>query len=324
MPSHIKKSGQPLSSEITPEQVYFNRRTFTASALSLAATAVASAVAGPAAAAVSIGSYRSWKDSTPETQTTWEQATTHNNFYELGLDKGDPSRYGASLKTEPWTVEIAGEVRKPQKIAIEDLVRQHPLEERIYRLRCVEGWSMVIPWLGFPLADLLDKVELTSKAKFVEFQSINDPENLRGQSSNILEWPYVEGLRIDEAFHPLTILSVGLYGRALPPQNGAPIRLVVPWKYGFKSAKSIVRIVLRETMPLTSWPKATPQEYGFYSNVNPAVNHRRWSQASERRIDASSQGLRALFRSRQETLPFNGYADQVASLYSGMDLQVNF
>ena len=183
---------------------------------------------------------------------------------------------------------------------------------------------MVIPWLGFPLADLLNKVELTSKAKFVEFQSINDPENLRGQSSNILEWPYVEGLRIDEAFHPLTILSVGLYGRALPPQNGAPIRLVVPWKYGFKSAKSIVRIVLRETMPLTSWPKATPQEYGFYSNVNPAVNHRRWSQASERRIDASSQGLRALFRARQETMPFNGYADQVASLYSGMDLQVNF
>ena len=324
VPSHIKESGRPLSSEITPEQVYFNRRTFTASALSLAATAAVSAAASPAAAAVSIGSYRPWKDSTTETQTTWEQATTYNNFYELGLDKEDPSRYGASLKTEPWTLEIAGEVGKPQKIAIEDIVRQHPLEERIYRLRCVEAWSMVIPWLGFPLADLLAKVEPTSKAKFVEFQSINDPENLRGQRSDALEWPYVEGLRIDEAMHPLTFLSVGLYGRALPPQNGAPIRLVVPWKYGFKSAKSIVRIALRETMPLTSWPQAIPQEYGFYSNVNPAVNHRRWSQASERRIDESSQGLRALFRARQETLPFNGYADQVASLYSGMDLKANF
>ena len=183
---------------------------------------------------------------------------------------------------------------------------------------------MVIPWLGFPLANLLNKVEPTSKARFVEFQSINDPENLRGQRTSVLEWPYIEGLRMDEAMNPLTLLSVGLYGRALPPQNGAPVRLVVPWKYGFKSAKSIVRIVLRETMPLTSWPKATPQEYGFYSNVNPAVSHRRWSQDSERRIDASSQGLRALFRARQETLPFNGYADQVAHLYSGMDLKANF
>ncbi len=324
MSSHIKNPSQPLSSEITPEQVYLNRRTFTASALSLAATAAASAVAGPAAAAVSIGSYRSWEGSTSEAQTTWEQATTYNNFYELGLDKKDPSRYGDSLKTEPWTVEIAGEAHKPQKIAIEDLVRRHPLEERIYRLRCVEAWSMVIPWLGFPLADLLAKVEPTSRARFVEFQSIHDPENLRGQRSTVLEWPYIEGLRMDEAMHPLTLLSVGLYGRALPPQNGAPVRLVVPWKYGFKSAKSIVRIVLRETMPLTSWPKATPREYGFYSNVNPAVSHRRWSQASERRIDASSQGLRALFRARQDTLAFNGYADQIARLYSDMDLKTNF
>ncbi len=253
--------------------------------------------------------------STDEPPNAWQDATTYNNFYELGTDKGDPRRNAGWLKVEPWKVAIDGEVGRPGTLGLEDLLRPHPLEERIYRLRCVEAWSMVIPWVGFPLSDLLKRFEPTSRAKYVAFETIFDPENLRGQRRSVLDWPYVEGLRIDEAMHPLTILAVGMYGRVLPNQNGAPLRLVVPWKYGFKSIKSIVRIRLTEKRPPTSWNRSAPREYGFYSNVNPAVDHPRWSQKRERRIGE--------WRKRP-TLPFNGYAEQVASLYAGMDLRKNY
>ena len=248
---------------------------------------------------------------TDEERTSLEDATRYNNFYELGTVKGDPRSNAQQLRTQPWSVLVDGEVAKPGSVGLEDLLRPHPLEERVYRLRCVEAWSMVIPWVGFPLGDVLKRFEPTSRAKYVAFETILDPENLPGQRRAVLDWPYREGLRMDEAMHPLAILAVGMYGEVLPNQNGAPLRLVLPWKYGFKSIKSIVRIHLSETQPATSWNLSQPREYGFYANVNPAVDHPRWSQKRERRIGDFL---------KRETLPFNGYADQVASLYAGLDL----
>jgi sulfoxide reductase catalytic subunit YedY len=253
--------------------------------------------------------------STDEAQTPFDDITTYNNFYEFGTDKGDPARYASSLKTTPWSVMVDGECEKPGKLNLEDLLKPHSLEERIYRLRCVEGWSMVIPWRGFALADLLKRFNPTANAKYVRFETLVDPDQLPGQKRSVLDWPYTEGLRMDEAMHPLSFIATGLYGKDLLNQNGAPLRLVVPWKYGFKSIKSIVRISFVAEQPNTSWGRSAPEEYGFYSNVNPDVDHPRWSQRKERRIGE--------FRKR-ETLPFNGYAEQVASLYSGMDLRKNF
>lgn len=252
---------------------------------------------------------------TTEAVTPYREATTYNNFYEFGLGKDDPVRLAGSLRTRPWTVSIDGEVRKPQTVDLGTLQSWFPLEDRIYRMRCVEGWSMVMPWLGFPLAALLRRVEPTGQAKYVQFTALHDPEQFPGQRSDVLDWPYVEGLRLDEAMHPLTLMAVGLQGRVLLPQNGAPLRLVVPWKYGFKSIKSVVRITLTREQPRTTWSAAAPDEYGFYANVNPAVDHPRWSQASERRIGELG---------RRPTLPFNGYAEEVAHLYAGMDLRQFF
>ena len=252
--------------------------------------------------------------STDEEQTPYKDVTTYNNFYEFGTDKSDPAEYAGSLQTSPWSVTVDGECENPGKLTLEDLLKPHSTEERIYRLRCVEGWSMVIPWMGFPLADLLKRFNPTSKAKYVRFETLFDPKQMPGQQRSVLDWPYAEGLRMDEAMHPLTFMATGLYGKNLPNQNGAPLRLVVPWKYGFKSIKSIVKISFLEQQPATSWGRSAPGEYGFYSNVNPEVDHPRWSQKRERRIGE--------FRKR-ETLMFNGY-DQVASLYSDMDLRKNF
>ncbi len=302
-PSEIRPS------EITPEAVYRERRRF----LGLAAAAGGALLLPPALQATPrrFGPLPRSPLSTNEPVNSYKDITTYNNFYELGTGKDDPARNAGRLKTAPWSVAIDGEVERPGTYALEDLLKPHALEERIYRLRCVEAWSMVIPWVGFPLGDLLKRFQPTSRAKYVAFTTLHDPENLPGQRRSVLQWPYVEGLRMDEAMHPLTILAVGLYGEVLPGQNGAPLRLVVPWKYGFKSIKSIVRISLTEQMPPTAWNRAAPQEYGFYANVNPAVDHPRWSQKRERRIGEFL---------KRETLPFNGYAAQVASLYSGMDL----
>jgi sulfoxide reductase catalytic subunit YedY len=250
-----------------------------------------------------------------ERPTRFQDATTYNNFYEFGTDKADPAQFAHTLKTRPWTVTIEGEVKKPGVWDLDALLKLSPLEERIYRLRCVEGWSMVIPWVGYSLAELIKRVEPTGNAKFVQFVTLADRAQMPGLRSAVLDWPYVEGLRMDEAMHPLTLLSFGMYGQVLPSQNGAPVRLVVPWKYGFKSAKSIVKIRFVDKQPKTSWESSAPQEYGFYSNVNPQVDHPRWSQATERRI-----GEDGLFAKKRPTLMFNGYQAQVASLYAGMDL----
>jgi sulfoxide reductase catalytic subunit YedY len=244
--------------------------------------------------------------------TPYKDVTTYNNYYEFGTGKGDPSERAGAFRTRPWTVAVEGLVRRPAVYDLDDLVKPHRLEERVYRLRCVEGWSMVIPWLGFPLRDFIQRVEPLSSAKYVEFTTIHDPRQMPGQRRGVLDWPYTEGLRLDEAMHPLTLMVVGLYGRTLPNQNGAPLRLIIPWKYGFKGIKAIVKIRFTETEPATAWNKAAPQEYGFYANVNPTVDHPRWSQAKERRIGE--------FR-RRRTLMFNGYADQVAHMYAGMDLR---
>jgi sulfoxide reductase catalytic subunit YedY len=252
---------------------------------------------------------------TDEASTPYDDITQYNNFYEFGTGKDDPAKHAHLLKTSPWSVSVDGACAKPGKLTLEDILKPHPNQERIYRLRCVEGWSMVIPWLGFPLADLLKRFEPTSQAKYVRFETLVDPKQMPGQKRQVLEWPYTEGLRIDEAMHPLSFIATGLYGKALLGQNGAPLRLVVPWKYGFKSIKSIVRISFVEQEPHTSWGRSAPGEYGFYSNVNPDVDHPRWSQRKERRIGE--------FRKR-DTLMFNGYAEQVASLYSGMDLRKHF
>jgi sulfoxide reductase catalytic subunit YedY len=306
-------------SEITPYQVYLNRRSFM-----IGAAALALAPFGPAAAAPPTGqplkAGRNKAFTVEDPPTTFESVTTYNNFYEFGPNKEDPARYAHLLKPRPWTVRVEGHVMKPKTYDVDELLRLAPLEERVYRLRCVEGWSMVIPWIGYPLSVLIKRVEPTGKAKFVEFTSLLDPEQFPGQRKGLfnfssLDWPYVEGLRLDEALHPLTLLCFGLYGQVLPNQNGTPVRAVVPWKYGFKSAKSIVRIRFVSEQPKTTWEKAAPHEYGFHSNVNPTVDHPRWSQATERRIGE--------FR-RRKTLMFNGYADQVAHLYAGMDLKKHF
>jgi sulfoxide reductase catalytic subunit YedY len=250
-----------------------------------------------------------------EKQTPLKDITSYNNYYEFGTDKYSPSSLAQKLQTRPWTVKIEGAVKKPQTLDIDAIMKMAPLEERVYRHRCVEGWSMVIPWVGFPLNELIKRVEPTSKAKFVEFTTLDDPKQMPGVSVPVLDWPYTEGLRMDEAMHPLTLLTVGLYGETLPNQNGAPLRVVIPWKYGFKGAKSIVKIRFTDTQPATAWNKAAANEYGFYSNVNPHVDHPRWSQAKERRIGEFT---------KRDTLMFNGYGDQVASLYAGMDLKKNF
>ena len=252
--------------------------------------------------------------------TSYKDVTTYNNFYEFGVDKADPAKNAGSLVTRPWTVAVEGHVRKPKVFDIDELLKLAPLEERVYRMRCVEGWSMVVPWIGVSLSELIRRVEPTGNAKYVEFVTLADKKQMPGVSVPILEWPYVEGLRLDEAMHPLTLLALGLYGEVLPKQNGAPVRLVVPWKYGFKSAKSIVRIRFTETQPKNSWAVSAPSEYGFYSNVNPDVDHPRWSQATEVRIGEGG----GLFAPKRKTLMFNGYAEQVAALYAGMDLRKFF
>lgn len=256
---------------------------------------------------------------TAEKVTPYKDASTYNNFYEFGTDKGDPAVNAHTLKTSPWTVDIEGLIKKPGKYTIEDLLKLSPMEERIYRLRCVEGWSMVIPWVGYSLAELIKKVEPLGSAKYVEFVTLADPKTMPFVGSRVLEWPYVEGLRLDEAQHPLTLLTFGMYGEILPNQSGAPVRLIVPWKYGFKSGKSVVKIRFTEKPPATAWNKAAANEYGFYSNVNPNVDHPRWSQATERRI-----GEDGLFAKKRKTLMFNGYEAQVGQLYAGMDLKKFF
>jgi sulfoxide reductase catalytic subunit YedY len=309
----IRQTSDIPSSDITPEAVFRQRRTL----LKAMGFAGAASLLSQAAAASLL--YRQAASNGGEMLTPEADVTGYNNFYELGMGKQDPAANASALRTSPWSVTVEGEVGKPGTYTLEDTLKPHALEERIYRLRCVEAWSMVIPWIGFPLADLLKRFEPTANARYVAFQSIHDPGNLPGQRDRSFPWPYVEGLRIDEAMHPLTFIAVGLYGKALPNQNGAPLRLVVPWKYGFKSIKSIVRIRLQAEQPPTTWNILAPQEYGFYANVNPAVDHPRWSQASERRLPST------LFNpNRIPTQLFNGYADQVASLYSGMDLRRHF
>jgi sulfoxide reductase catalytic subunit YedY len=316
----IRPPSDIRSSEITSEAHYGSRRAFIRAAAAAAAGAVAAGVEvpgvwaqGPGSAALS-GVQPSPFSST-EPRTGFEEVTSYNNFYEFGLDKEDPRRYAGKLTTRPWTVKVDGLVKRPADYAIDDLIKMQRLEERVYRLRCVEAWSMVIPWVGFPLAEVIRRVEPLGAAKFVAFKTLQRPSEMPGQRSSVLDWPYVEGLRLDEATHPLTILAVGLYGKTLLNQNGAPIRLVVPWKYGFKSIKSVVRIHFTEQQPPTSWNRSAPREYGFYSNVNPEVSHPRWSQARERRIGEFF---------RRPTLMFNGYGDQVASMYAGMDLKKNY
>ncbi|MFO1171367.1 MAG: protein-methionine-sulfoxide reductase catalytic subunit MsrP [Hyphomicrobiaceae bacterium] len=304
------------SSEITPRSLYLRRREFIVggAAAGLSLLTGSAAMGAPLATAAKV-------NPTNDKPTPLEAITTHNNFYEFGTDKGDPAANAHTLTTSPWTIKVDGLTGKGGDYALDDLIKGIALEERVYRLRCVEGWSMVIPWVGVPLSAVLAKLDPAPSAKFVAFETLVRPAEMPGQTGllQVIDWPYVEGLRMDEAMHPLTLLAVGLYGETLPNQNGAPIRLVVPWKYGFKSIKSIVRISLTEQQPPTSWNTLSPQEYGFYSNVNPDVDHPRWSQASERRI-----GEGGLFQSRQPTLLFNGYADQVASLYAGMDLKANY
>jgi len=322
----IKKPADIRSSEITPRHLYVNRREFLR-----AAAGVAAAGAGVTAASETLFAAgqpaphgrkleavaKSPLSLSPEQEktNTWEQITSYNNFYEFGVDKDSPSLSAGKLKVDPWTVQIEGECAKKGNYALGDILKGQALEERIYRHRCVEAWSMVIPWVGFPLSDLIKKAEPTAKARFVEFTTLADSGQMPGIRQPVLQWPYVEGLRMDEAMHPLAILVVGLYGEVLPRQNGAPLRLVVPWKYGFKGGKSIVRIRFTERQPLNSWQLSAPQEYGFYSNVNPNVDHPRWSQASERRIGEFF---------KRKTLMFNGYAEQVQSLYAGMDLKKNY
>ncbi len=313
------------SSEITPRDVYDSRRDWLKSAGALGLVGLgaglgleaAAQTAGPGKLAKLPGVRSNVAGAMAmDKLTRYEDVTSYNNYYEFGTDKSDPAQNAHTLKTRPWTVAIEGECAKPGRFGIEDLLKLAPMEERIYRLRCVEGWSMVIPWEGYSLAELLKKAEPTSKAKYVEFTTLADKAQMPGVRSGVLDWPYIEGLRIDEAMHPLTLMAFGLYGEVLPNQNGAPLRLVVPWKYGFKSAKSIVKIRFTEQQPVSSWTKAAQQEYGFFSNVNPKVDHPRWSQATERRI-----GEDGFFAKKRPTLMFNGYESQVGQLYAGMDLK---
>ena len=311
----IKRADDIKSSEITPERLYYNRREFIAAA----------AAAGIGAAATAFPMKAQAQDRWPQGKTgpydsdekvnTYNDITTYNNYYEFGIDKSDPGQNAGRLRTKPWTVKVEGECKKPDSYNLEDFIKPYKMEDRIYRHRCVEGWSMVIPWHGFAMADLITKLQPTSKAKYVEFTTLNDPGQMPGVHRPYLNWPYREGLRMDEAMNPLAFLATGLYGKELPNQNGAPLRSVIPWKYGFKCCKAIVKIRFSEAQPSTSWNEANSDEYGFYSNVNPDVDHPRWSQKSERRIGEFF---------KRKTLPFNGYADQVASMYAGMDLKKYF
>jgi methionine sulfoxide reductase catalytic subunit len=332
-----RPASQPRSSEITPESLYLRRREFIKNGVLAAGTAAVvgsgllwligngpppdpveeppapagqSQAAQPPAPIQAAVPAASGPYTVDEPLTSLKDVSSYNNFYEFGLDKGDPVRNAQNFQTRPWTVSIEGEVKQPQTVDIDTLLGWFPQEERVYRMRCVEAWSMVIPWLGFPLADLVKRLEPTGNAKYVEFITLEDAKQMPGQRRPVLDWPYVEGLRMDEAMHPLTLMAVGLYGKVLPNQNGAPLRLVVPWKYGFKNGKSIVKIRFTAEQPKTTWALAAPREYGFYANVNPDVDHPRWSQATERRIGELG---------RRKTLPFNGYAEEVAHLYAGMD-----
>ncbi|HYJ97958.1 MAG TPA: protein-methionine-sulfoxide reductase catalytic subunit MsrP [Burkholderiaceae bacterium] len=309
------------SSEITPHSVFKGRRRLLAGLGAMAAVGAREASAqGPVKSTPLSGTRSATAGAiTVDKATPLESATTYNNFYEFGTDKSDPAQRAHTLKTRPWTIAIEGEVKRPMTIGIDELLKLGAMEERIYRLRCVEGWSMVIPWVGYSLSELIRRVEPNGNAKFVQFVTLADRTQMPGLSSSVLQWPYVEGLRIDEAMHPLTLLTFGMYGQVLPNQNGAPVRLVVPWKYGFKSGKSIVKIRFVEQQPATSWSLAAPEEYGFYSNVNPHVDHPRWSQATERRL-----GDGDLFAKKRPTLMFNGYEAQVGSMYAGMDLKKLF
>lgn len=317
------------SSEITSESAYLNRRQFMRAAGLTASTSLMGSLSTTAHGASTGGAALKYSKATDnsegfytaEKQTPFDDVTAYCNFYEFGTDKGDPERYADDMSVDPWSVEVTGAVSKPGKLHLEDLLTGFNLEERVYRLRCVEAWSMVVPWVGFSLGDLLRRFEPTGKARFVAFETLYSPSEMRGTRSftSTIDWPYREGLRMDEAMHPLTLMAVGLYGKTLPNQNGAPIRLVVPWKYGFKSIKSIVRIHVQERQPETTWEMMQPSEYGFYANVNPQVNHPRWSQATERRLPST------LFRpNRIPTQLFNGYAEQVAYLYAGMDLSRDY
>ncbi|HWN30543.1 MAG TPA: protein-methionine-sulfoxide reductase catalytic subunit MsrP [Burkholderiales bacterium] len=309
----IKRPADIRPTEITDQALYLKRREFIkAASVAAAGLVIPGVFATPRLAGAAIPNIRKSIYSTAEEMTLLKDVTNYNNFYEFGTDKYSPAQFAGKMKTRPWTVRVEGEIKRPKVYDIEELFKIASLEERIYRMRCVEGWSMVIPWVGFQLSELIKRSEPTANAKYVEFTTLKDPTQMPGQRLSVLDWPYIEGLRMDEAMHPLTILAVGLYGEILPNQNGAPMRLVVPWKYGFKGAKSIVRIRFVEKEPLSAWTKATPQEYGFYSNVNPNVDHPRWSQAKERRIGE-------IFK--RPTLMFNGYSDQVAQLYAGMDLR---
>lgn len=302
----IRRPPEIPYSQVTPKSVYVNRRRFLAAGLG---------ALFPAAASAKLEGIRKSAFSTSEKVTPYDVTTTYNNFYEFGTDKDQPAKLAKNFRTRPWTISVEGAAAKPRTFDIDEVLKLAPLEERIYRMRCVEGWSIVVPWVGFPLKALLERVEPTGKAKYVAFQSLYDPKQMpQGRFAGI-DLPYVEGLRLDEAMHPLTILSVGIYGEVLPNQNGAPVRLVVPWKYGFKGIKSIVRIRLVEKRPSSTWNISNPQEYGFYSNVNPQVDHPRWSQAKERRLGEFL---------KRDTLMFNGYGEQVASLYAGMDLRKNY
>ena len=309
----IKRSDDIKSSDITPESTYINRRKFIGRSAAFGAIAAAGAAA-PWAVRASTG--RRDEDVQDEPLTSYEHVTTYNNFYEFGTGKGDPAKNAQTLRPRPWSVAVDGECAKPGTYDLDDLLRGITIEDRVYRMRCVEGWSMVIPWRGFPLSTLINRFEPTSAAKYIEFHTLYDVEQMPGQRRRVLPWPYVEGLRMDEAMHPLAIFATGLYGEDLPNQNGAPFRLVVPWKYGFKGVKSIVRIRFRETQPRNTWAIVAPNEYGFYANVNPEVDHPRWSQKRERRLPG-------LFKNRKTQL-FNGYADEVGHLYAGMDLRRNF
>jgi methionine sulfoxide reductase catalytic subunit len=327
---HLKDRGfnHPHASEITPLATYLSRRQWLQAAGASAVGSVAALAAQPALAQTArpgkLAALPGAKSAVPgallmDKLTPYGDVSSYNNYYEFGTDKADPARNAGSLKTRPWTVAIEGEVKKPGNYDLDSLLKLSPMEERIYRLRCVEGWSMVVPWVGYSLADLIKRVEPTANAKFVQFITLADKAQMPGLSSSVLDWPYLEGLRIDEAMHPLAMLAFGLYGEVLPHQNGAPVRLVVPWKYGFKSGKSIVKIRFVEKQPKTSWEAAAASEYGFYSNVNPKVDHPRWSQATERRI-----GEDTLFAKKRATLMFNGYEPQVGQLYAGMDLKKLF
>jgi len=310
---HVRKTSEVQSSEITDRRVYEARRKFlqTAAGAALGAAGISWLGMSDAHAGTKLNNVVKSRYSTNDPPNTLQDITSYNNFYEFGVDKEDPAQMAKDFVTTPWSIAVEGEVAKPAVYQLEDFIKPHALEERIYRLRCVEAWSMVIPWVGIPLADIIKRLQPTSKAKYVEFVTLHDPARMPGQKRSVLPWPYREGLRMDEAMHPLAILAVGLYGEVLPNQNGAPIRLVVPWKYGFKNIKSIVKLRFVEQQPATTWAVQGPREYGFYANVNPEVDHPRWTQSKERRIGEFL---------KRKTLKFNGYAEEVASLYAGMDL----